>query len=139
MESLRFAQGNSYSICHDLELDAVLLHWFASENPELFTHAYQSVLELIYQKNVSVLLIDFCNCSPILPEQQYWLKNRWVPQAVQAGLCVCVGVSPKSVLSALTVEQTIRATNGQGLDVFLLPSLPEARQWIQNYKRSVHS
>jgi hypothetical protein len=66
----------------------------------------------------------------IVPEDQAWIKETWMPRAVQAGLKRLAFVTAPTGLGKMTIEDVSGLVDDNGLQSCTFDSMSAARQWV---------
>jgi hypothetical protein len=66
----------------------------------------------------------------IVHDDQKWIKETWMPLAVEAGLKRIAFVTAAAGLGKLTVEEVAGLVDGNGLQSHTFDSMAAARQWV---------
>ena len=66
----------------------------------------------------------------IIPADQAWIKNTWLPLAIEAGLERVAFVTAPSGLGRLNVEDVVGLVDDHGLQSRCFASVAAAREWV---------
>lgn len=107
-ESLYFHNSLASIIEHSLGYVRIEWHPTLVRTSEL-REAYEQVLLLLKESGITRVLSDHQLLAAIMPDDQCWLTNEWVPRAVQeVGYSHCAIVQAYDTISHLV---TLRITN----------------------------
>ncbi|OUJ74606.1 hypothetical protein [Hymenobacter crusticola] len=107
-ESLFFHNSLASIIAHNLGYVRIEWHPTLVRTSDL-REAYEHVLLLLKDSGITKVLSDHQLLAAIMPDDQYWLVNNWVPRAVrEGGYSRCAIIQAYDVISHLA---TLKVTN----------------------------
>jgi hypothetical protein len=103
--------------------------WKGFANSLEFRAAVMKGVQAIRERHATGYLTDTRKVKVIVHEDQKWANEVAAPLMVEAGLKRMAVVIAQQGLGKLTVEETLRMVDNQGLLVRTFQSVPEAMTW----------
>ena len=104
--------------------------WRAFANSAELRAGLRRGIEAIKDHQAIGYLTDTRKVKVIVHDDQTWIKETWLPQAVAAGLKRIAVVTATHGLGKLTVEEVVGLTDDQGLVSRTFESADAAWQWV---------
>ena len=104
--------------------------WKAFANSSEYRAALMTALEAIENKRARAYMGDTRKVKVIVPKDQVWINEVWVPLAVAAGLKRWALVTAASGLGKGNVEDAVRLVHDRGLLMHTFDSVDAARRWL---------
>ncbi|HKB33188.1 MAG TPA: hypothetical protein VKF16_04915 [Candidatus Dormibacteraeota bacterium] len=103
--------------------------WRAFANSAELRAALLKGIEAIKDHKATGYLTDTRKVRVVVPSDQEWIKQTWLPLAIEAGLKRIAVVTAPSGLGKATVEDVVGLTEEQGLQSRTFDSLAAGRTW----------
>ena len=95
-----------------------------------FREGCTQILELIRARNASALISDNRRLEGVTNLDQLWLRDSWLPMAVEAGIQrIAVVVAPRG-LGKVASEAIISKFGKTAFETRMFESLPDALKWL---------
>ena len=104
--------------------------WKAFANSVEFRSALMTALDAIRERGAAGYLSDTRNIKVVVPKDQAWANEVWIPLLVAAGIQRFALVTAESGLGKLTVEEVIKLVDNRGLRMRSFGTLSEAQEWL---------
>lgn len=104
--------------------------WKAFANSAEFRAGLLKGVQAIRDHRAAAYVSDARKVKVIVHQDQKWIKETWMPLALQAGLKRIAFVTAPSGLGKLTVEDVAAAVPSLGLQSHVFDSMAAARKWI---------
>lgn len=88
------------------------------------------VLQLLKEKNAQSLVLDLEMVGMIDLENQHWLANKWLPEALTGGLKCIAYIMPVSGLVKLSVKNAIEKLEHKDIENACFDSTEAATRWL---------
>ena len=99
-------------------------------NSSDFREGCTQILELIRARNASALISDNRRLEGVTNLDQLWLRDSWLPMAVEAGIQrIAVVVAPRG-LGKVASEAIISKFGKTAFETRMFESLPDALNWV---------
>ena len=99
-------------------------------NSSDFREGCTQILELIRARNASALISDNRRLEGVTNLDQLWLRDSWLPMAVEAGIQrIAVVVAPRG-LGKVASEAIISKFGKTAFETRMFESLPDALKWL---------
>ena len=103
--------------------------WRAFANSAELRAGLLKGIEAIKDHKASGYLTDTRKVRVVVPSDQEWIKQTWLPLAIEAGLKRIAVVTAPSGLGKATVEDVVGLTEDRGLQSRIFDSLAAGRKW----------
>jgi len=120
----------SCEVRFDPEVPCVIMDWRGYATKAAFRAGNERVLDAIVARRAEKLLGDISDFVLISAEDQRWLNETWIPQAIEAGLRRVALVQPSFYFNRVAVESVIAKLDPARLEVGYFPDLAAARSWL---------
>ena len=122
----------SMTISWNKTLRIVEQKWKGQATSKEFRASAEKVLALLKEKNATKLLRDTRKMTVILPDDQEWTKNDWMPRMAQAGLKKVAVVIPGHGVAKLSINKMKKVvhTEEYGVERALFDDIEQARSWL---------
>ncbi|QLH83153.1 hypothetical protein [Halosimplex pelagicum] len=130
MSAETIEDATNYTIEWDDDIEAIVFTWDEYVSGQTFRDACEALLDAIKRKNASKALTDTRSVNAHDAEDQEWLRNDWMPRALDVGLEYSAIVHPDSVIAEMDVESMMDGADPSGAAPFLTSDVAEARQWL---------
>ncbi len=111
-------------------IKTVLVVWQGFSKGESHRQLAEKALTLAVSKKCYKWLADACNMGMLTPEDQEWWAKVMLPKMAQMGIRYNVIVTPKSMLTNISVKQTIMKVGKLELVTQNFDDLAEAKAWL---------
>jgi hypothetical protein len=108
----------------------VLSEWRAFANSAELRAALLTGIQAIRDHRAAAYVSDARKLRVIVGTDQQWIKEKWMPLAVSAGLKRLAFVTAATGLGKLTVEDVSGLVNHGALQSRTFESMAAARQWV---------
>jgi hypothetical protein len=108
----------------------VYAEWRAFANSAELRAGMLKGLAAISDNRAVAYVSDARKVKVIVHEDQKWIKEIWMPQAVRAGLQRLAFVTAPTGLGKVTVEEVCGLVDDHGLQSRTFGSMEAARQWV---------
>jgi len=98
-------------------------------NSSDFREGCTQILELIRAYRATALISDNRRLEGVTNLDQLWLRDSWLPQAVEAGIKRIAVVVPARGLGKLATEAIISKFGKTAFETRMFESLPDALKW----------
>jgi hypothetical protein len=123
---------NQFEIFYDPSLDAVVMKWEGYFTSDQFRKGTHTMAELIMKHNCKKVLALISNMVLIGQEDQKWLQEQFLPEAINKGFKAIAILTPIHYFNKVAIENIINRIDKQKLDIRLFNVEEEARNWIGN-------
>ena len=118
------------SIRWDREHHCVYAEFKSFANSAEFRAGTLRIIDAIRERHASALISDNRRLEGIVYEDQLWLRDSWVPQAVAAGIKrIAVVVAPHG-LGRIATEEVIGRIGNTEFLTRTFESLADAEKWV---------
>ena len=114
----------------DAAVPCVTMVWQGYFTSEQFRAANQRVLELLRTTRCPNLLGDVTDFTLIAADDQLWLNEQWIPNAIDAGLRTCALVQPTYFFNRVAVDNVTRQVDDRRLAVHYFGDREAARAFL---------
>ena len=104
--------------------------WRAFANSAELRAALLTGIQAIRDHKATAYVSDARKFRVIVRDDQEWIKEKWMPLAVSAGLKRIAFVTAPTGLGKLTIEDVSGLVNQGGLQSRTFDSMTAARQWV---------
>ena len=104
--------------------------WRAFANSAELRAALLTGIQAIRDHKATAYVSDARKFRVIVRDDQEWIKEKWMPLAVSAGLKRIAFVTAPTGLGKLTIEDVSGLVNHGALQSRTFYSMTEARQWV---------
>jgi len=118
------------SIRWDVLHNHVFSEWRGFANSAELRSCLLKGIEAITDNRAAAYVSDARKVKVIVHEDQKWIKEIWMPQAVRAGLQRLAFVTAPTGLGKVTVEEVCGLVDDHGLQSRTFASMEAARQWV---------
>lgn len=87
-------------------------------------------IQAISDHQAAAYVSDAKKLKVIVHEDQKWIKETWMPLAIEAGLNRLAFVTAATGLAKLDVEDVVASVNDHGLQSRTFDSMAAARKWV---------
>lgn len=108
----------------------VYTQWKAFANSAELRAGLLKGIRAIREHKAVAYVSDTRKVKVIVPDDQQWIKETWLPQAVGAGLKRIAFVTAPTGLGKLTVEDVAGLIDGDRLQSGTFDSMAAARKWV---------
>ncbi|HSP09843.1 MAG TPA: hypothetical protein VLU92_09645 [Candidatus Dormibacteraeota bacterium] len=108
----------------------VLSEWRAFANSAELRAGLLQGVKAIRDHGAAAYVSDARKVKVIVHEDQDWIRNSWLPLAMEAGLRKLAFVTAPTGLGKLTIEDVSGLVDERGLQSRTFDSLAAARHWI---------
>lgn len=108
----------------------VYSEWRAFVNSAELRTGMLKGLTAIRDNQAAAFVSDARKVKVIVHEDQKWIKEIWMPQAVRAGLQRLAFVTAAGGLGKVTVEEVVGLVDDHGLQSRTFDSMEAAKQWV---------
>jgi hypothetical protein len=108
----------------------VLSEWRAFANSIELRAALLKGIQAIADNRAVAYVSDARKVRVIVHEDQKWIREHWMPLAIEAGLKRIAFVTAATGLGKLTVEDVAELVNDHGLQSRTFDSMAAARKWV---------
>jgi isopentenyl diphosphate isomerase/L-lactate dehydrogenase-like FMN-dependent dehydrogenase len=118
------------SISWDSLHNHVYTQWRAFANSAELRAGLLKGIQAIREHSAAAYVSDARKVKVIVHEDQRWIKETWMPLAIQAGLKRIAFVTAATGLGKLTVEDVAGLVDDHGLRSHTFDSVAAARKWV---------
>lgn len=104
--------------------------WRAFANSAELRAALLTGIQAIRDHRAEAYVSDARKIRLIVRDDQLWIKEKWMPLAVGAGLKRIAFVTAPTGLGKLTIEDVSGLVNKEGLQSRTFDSMTAARNWV---------
>ena len=122
------------SIIWDRDLTCVYAKFKAFANSAEFRAGVMRILDAIKDKQAPFLISDNRKLEGVALEDQLWIRDTWVPQAVAAGIKRIAVVLASQGLGKIASEDIISQFEETTFVTRTFESLPDAMKWVAGDK-----
>jgi hypothetical protein len=108
----------------------VFSEWRGFANSAELRSCLLKAIEAIRDNRAAAYVSDARKLKVIVHEDQEWIKDKWMPLAVNAGLKRLAFVTSSTGLGRLTIEDLVTLVDDHGVKSRTFDSLTAARQWV---------
>lgn len=108
----------------------VYSEWKAFANSAELRSGLLKGIRAISDHKAVAYVSDARKLKVIVPEDQEWIKQTWMPRAVHAGLKRLAFVTAPTGLGKMTIEDVSGLVDENGLQSRTFDSMSAARQWV---------
>ena len=119
-------------LCWDASHSVVRSEWKGFANSAEFRAGVMKGLQAVRERQAVAYLSDTRKVKVIVREDQKWANETAAPLLAAAGLKRMAVVVADAGLGKVTVEETLRMINVQGLRIRTFNSKPEAMKWARD-------
>ena len=106
----------------------VLSEWHGFFTSDKLRAALSRGLEVIEEYHAADWLADTSDAKVTSIEDQDYITNEWIPQAIEHGLKKMAYVIPTDVIAQMAITRIVNQT--QGVEIGYYSDVTEARQWL---------
>jgi hypothetical protein len=99
-------------------------------NSSDFREGCTQILELIRARKATALISDNRRLEGVTNLDQLWLRDSWMPQAVEAGIARIAVVVPHRGLGKVASEAIISKFGKTAFETRMFESPPDALKWV---------
>ena len=114
----------------------VLSEWRAFANSAELRAGLLKGIQAIRDNRAVAYVSDARKVKVIVHDDQKWIKEKWMPLAVDAGLKRIAFVTASTGLGKLTIEDVAGLVDHDGLQSRTFDSMATARQWVSGARVS---
>ncbi|MGD1843845.1 MAG: hypothetical protein ACFB10_00450 [Salibacteraceae bacterium] len=108
-----------------------VVEWKRFATSEEFRNGMNQTMGLMKEKGYTKILSNSSNLGPIAPEDQKWVIEEWLPQALALGYNKIALIVPKDVFSQLAVDDIMEEANEVSpVDDKYFDNVDEAASWL---------
>lgn len=104
--------------------------WKAFANSAELRSSLLKGVQAIRDHKAAAYVSDARKVKVIVHSDQKWIKDIWMPMAIEAGLKRIAFVTAAAGLGKLTIEDVSGLVNEDGLQSRTFDSMAAARQWV---------
>jgi hypothetical protein len=108
----------------------VLSEWKGFANSAELRTGLLKGIQAITDNHAAAYVSDARKLRVIVHEDQRWIREKWMPLALQAGLKRLAFVTADTGLGRLTIEDVVVLVDHHGLESRTFHSVAAARQWV---------
>ena len=120
-----------FSVDYDVDVPCVVMSWRGYATSAVFRAANEQVLHMIGDRRAKKLLGDITEFVLIGAEDQDWLNNVWLPQAMEAGLRFAALVTPSFYFNRVAVDNVVKKLDPARLQVAYFATRDNALAWLK--------
>jgi hypothetical protein len=106
--------------------------WKGFATSEQFRAALLTGVRAIRERHVVGYVSDARKAKTLVPADEQWARDVWLPQVVAAGLKRMAIVTAPTGLAKVMYEDAAADMDGQGFSMRLFDSVPAATVWAQS-------
>jgi len=125
-----YARERWLSIRWDRDRMCVHAEWTGFANSAQFRAGTMKILDAIKSKSAGSLLSDNRKLEGVTNEDQLWIRDTWVPLAVEDGLMRIAVVVPPRGLGKIASEEIIARFEKSTFVTNTFESVDEALRWV---------
>ena len=119
------------SIRWDVLHNHVFSEWRGFANSAELRSCLLKGIEAITDNRAAAYVSDARKLKVIVHEDQEWIKETWMPLAINAGLKRLAFVTSSTGLGRLTITDVVTLVDDHGVKSRTFDSLTAARQWVR--------
>jgi len=119
------------SIRWDVLHNHVFSEWRGFANSAELRRCLLKGIEAIRDNRAAAYVSDARKLKVIVREDQEWIKETWMPLAINAGLKRLAFVTSSTGLGRLTIADVVTLVDDHGVKSRTFDSLTAARQWVR--------
>lgn len=116
---------------YDESVPCVEMIWQGYFTSEGFRAASANVLDVLRRTKCPNLLGDVTDFTLINADDQAWLSEQWIPQAIESGVRNCALVQPTYFFNRVAVENVAQRVSDPRMVVHYFPDREAARAFLR--------
>lgn len=119
-----------YRIEYDPVTNWVVMDWDGYATSRQFREGTERMLQLLKEHHASKVLADVKDMVLIGREDQQWLNNHFLPEAIQAGFQAIALVRPSHYFNQVAIEGISYKVDQEKLRIQIFERVEEAKAWL---------
>jgi hypothetical protein len=120
-----------YQIYLEADADYVTMKWNGYANSRQFREGTEKMLSELVRHKVNKVLGDIKDMVLINSDDQQWLLDHFLPEAIEAGFRAIALVRPVYYFNKVAVEAVAYKVNHEKLKIQFFNDVRSAREWLQ--------
>lgn len=123
--------ATSFALRHDDSVPCVEMIWRGYHTSAAFRQHNAELMDLIVARGATKLLGDIRDFTLIAAEDQVWLNETWLPQAMSRGLRFAALVTPTFYFNRVAVQTVVDRITSPMLQVAYFDTPQRAGAWLK--------